>query len=255
MKTQPINRRFFSANVNLTLPANWRQLTDSQLYYYAFLSMQYDSELAKALFLIRLLNIKVLQRVGVQWLCIVKGRKCLISSAELVSGLEQLKWMDRQIAVRPSVLYGFNAVHPLLQDGFTYFDYIRTETFFQQYIETEKVDSIQRMASFLYRNADGNYSSFKKFTETDRAVIILWWLGIKEHLCTMFPDLFRKAEGKNDSTPQKIMEANDAQIRALTGGDITKENEVLKQPCWRALAELNAKAREANELKKLYSNK
>ena len=39
--------------------------------------------------------------------------------------------------------------------------------------------------------------------------------------------------------------APDAQIRALTAGDITKEPAVLKTETHRALTELNAKAREA----------
>jgi len=38
-----------------------------------------------------------------------------------------------------------------------------------------------------------------------------------------------------------------AEIRALTGGDITKEQEIYQTNCWRALEELNAKAREAKE--------
>ena len=40
-----------------------------------------------------------------------------------------------------------------------------------------------------------------------------------------------------------------AQIRALTGGDITKEAAILQMDCWRALTELDAKAREAEEIR------
>ena len=39
-------------------------------------------------------------------------------------------------------------------------------------------------------------------------------------------------------------------IRALTGGDITKETAIMKMDTWRALTELDAKAREAEELRK-----
>ena len=39
-------------------------------------------------------------------------------------------------------------------------------------------------------------------------------------------------------------------IRALTGGDITKEERIMKMDTWRALTELDAKAREAEELRK-----
>ena len=43
-----------------------------------------------------------------------------------------------------------------------------------------------------------------------------------------------------------------AQIRALTGGDVTKEREVLSMDCWRALTELNEKAREQQEFNQKY---
>jgi uncharacterized protein YbjQ (UPF0145 family) len=43
-----------------------------------------------------------------------------------------------------------------------------------------------------------------------------------------------------------------AQIRALTGGDITKEDQILQKDTWRALTELDAKAKDAEELRKQY---
>ena len=46
-----------------------------------------------------------------------------------------------------------------------------------------------------------------------------------------------------------------AQIRALTKGDITKEKEILAMDTWRALQELNAQAKEYNEFNAKYGNK
>jgi hypothetical protein len=40
------------------------------------------------------------------------------------------------------------------------------------------------------------------------------------------------------------------QIRALTGGDITKEEQVLDMDCWRALTELDAKAKDYEEMER-----
>ena len=40
----------------------------------------------------------------------------------------------------------------------------------------------------------------------------------------------------------------DAQIRALTKGDVTKEGEILQLDTWRALTELNAQAKEYKQL-------
>ena len=53
----------------------------------------------------------------------------------------------------------------------------------------------------------------------------------------------------------RLQEAMDAQIRALTKGDITKESEILSLDTWRALTELNAQAKEYQELKAAYNGK
>jgi hypothetical protein len=50
---------------------------------------------------------------------------------------------------------------------------------------------------------------------------------------------------------QQLQDSMNTQIRALTGGDITKESLVLSMDCWRALVELEAKAKDYDELKKI----
>ena len=47
-----------------------------------------------------------------------------------------------------------------------------------------------------------------------------------------------------------LRDATNAQIRALTGGDITKEATIRQMDTHRALTELDAKAREAEEYRK-----
>ena len=49
---------------------------------------------------------------------------------------------------------------------------------------------------------------------------------------------------------KQLTEAMNTQIRALTKGDITKEQQVLQMDVHRALTELDAQAREYEELKK-----
>ena len=50
--------------------------------------------------------------------------------------------------------------------------------------------------------------------------------------------------------PEDLLPAMQAQIRALTDGDITKLQAVYDAACWDALSELDAKAREAEEYRK-----
>lgn len=55
-----------------------------------------------------------------------------------------------------------------------------------------------------------------------------------------------------------MAEVMNNEIRALTGGDISKEDMVLSTDCWRALTELDYKAKEAEDFNKemaKYKNK
>lgn len=256
MKTAWTNRRFFSVKVDITLPTKWAELTDRQLHYFAFLSSHYDSDTVKSLMLLRLLNLTVLRRRGREWKCIYQGRTVYIDPAELVPGVETLRFLDTTAAIRPARMRNFFAVNILLQDDFTFYEYLRTETFWQRYVGTQQPVYLAKMANYLFRTSDGKYADFGvSLSQVEQAIVVLWYIGLKNQLATYFPDFFKKSEAPADETEQTdLMAANDAMIRALTGGDITKEEQVLNTQCWRAFAELNAKARESRELKKLYKH-
>ena len=76
-------------------------------------------------------------------------------------------------------------------------------------------------------------------------------------MSTAFPHFFRKRESADGEPPTEVhfIDLYNAQMRALTGGDVTKEKTVLALDCWRALTELEAKAREAEELERKISPK
>lgn len=254
MKTPLINRRFFSSKINVDVPTKWNQLTDEQLYYFAYLSNFYSPDMVKAFFLLRLMQLKVKRRVGSLWKCVYKGRTVFIDAAELAPGIEQLRFLDTTSFCRPSEMRGYKAVNALLQDDFTFYDFLRTETFWQRFLETQDFVYVAKIANYLFRNDKGEYAQLKDLSQTEIATILLWYCGVKEALSSYFPDFFTKPKGGDKAVGYvNMMEINDAMIRALTGGDITKEQQVLNAQCWRALAELNAKARESKELKKLYA--
>ena len=64
------------------------------------------------------------------------------------------------------------------------------------------------------------------------------------------PDDNSNLLGSDPRIGEQLRQAMNAQIRALTGGDITKEEQILQMDCHRALTELDAKAREAEEMRK-----
>ena len=75
----------------------------------------------------------------------------------------------------------------------------------------------------------------------------------------MFPSFFKSVSGSDDAvtsiTYDDMRRNIDAQIRALTKGDITKEHEILSLDAIRALTELDAQAREYDELQRRYPTK
>ena len=66
-----------------------------------------------------------------------------------------------------------------------------------------------------------------------------------------FPNFFRKATA-DDVTELSVLQSINLQLRALTDGDVTKETEVKRVDCWRALTELDAKAKEAADFRRKY---
>lgn len=87
------------------------------------------------------------------------------------------------------------------------------------------------------------------------ANIIIWLSGLKKQLAGMYPYLFAAPAAGYEETPEETAarsrRATLSMIRALTGGDITKENDILQTAAHSALNELNEKAREAKELEKI----
>lgn len=75
-----------------------------------------------------------------------------------------------------------------------------------------------------------------------------WMSSLKTYFATIWENFFQPSA--NDGGEIDMVAIMNAEIRALTGGDITKEMQVLQTDCWRALTELDAKAREAQEFLK-----
>ncbi|MDE7136070.1 MAG: hypothetical protein K2N91_05515, partial [Muribaculaceae bacterium] len=74
----------------------------------------------------------------------------------------------------------------------------------------------------------------------------------------LFPNFFKKVGDESELEPPTYDELRrniDAQIRALTKGDVTKEKEILALDALRALTELDAQAREYDEIRKKYPTK
>ena len=123
--------------------------------------------------------------------------------------------------------------------------FIICDNLYQGYLSTQNDELLDQLGATLY----GKDIAFKPY---ERISIFYWFAALKESLSKKYSDFFQPIAGASDSnllgSSASVEDAMNAQIRALTKGDITKEAEVLALDTHRALTELNAQAREYKEL-------
>ena len=228
--------------LTLQIPSSWQALTEQQLTSLLFIITHTTSaEDVKAQFLLHTL--------------IPPHLRAQFDPDDLVDALDALDWMDKapDTPVRPDWLGGIAAIDPLIH-SLNFEQYLIAENLFQGYIATEDEEPALQLAAILFPiDEKGTPQLQHKAIHAQAA--LLWWMGIKAHFARTFADLFKPAPASEDGTRPDMEAAMNAQIRALTGGDVTKEDYILHQvSAWRALTELNAKAREAHELQKSLNN-
>ena len=252
------------SRVDLSCPRSWGDLSQEQLRYVFWLLATFaDGVVVKTYMLVRFTGIGVLRRSRLGWKCTWRppgggGRKVFyLHTWQLHSMLRQLSWVDSLEAMdnRLDVVQGLTAVHPLLQEdaatkrSVTFADYLCMEKQYQLFHSTRDGSHIDKLASLLYRRPDFSRPDSLELTPAERLATLAWYAHVKAVMARAFPHLFRRAEGEADTSPLAVLQATNTQLRALTDGDVTKEPAVLRTDCWRALTELDAKAREAAELR------
>lgn len=143
---------------------------------------------------------------------------------------------------------GAEALPADLSEGITFEAWLACENYWQGYQATLDEAILREMAAILYRKEDIVLASHESIS------VFYWWLSVKRFVSAKFPHFFRPASGGQQS-PLEVERSMNAQIRALTKGDITKEEKILSMDAMRALTELDALAREYEELNRKYPKK
>lgn len=163
--------------------------------------------------------------------------------------IEQLDWMSTPgivpVRLQEVISHGWSRVTALPADmhGVKFSTYLVAENCFQGVMMSQSEDAIQQLATTLYPGLK------RKLEKWEQLMVLQWWAQVKGMFADLFPHFFKPSGADAVDTPD-MRNIMDNQIRALTGGDITKEKEVLAMDTWRALTELEAKAKEAEEFKK-----
>lgn len=257
MKTVLTTRVSFSpdsAAVDVTLPVGWTELSDSELLAVYRLMAVVPSEHLPVYVFSNLTGMKVLRHYDGVYVCRFRpgrgSRIVELSPETLAEHLAVLSFLSSPGAepVRPSKIRGRKAVDARLH-GVTFGTYIRLENLYQGYIDSMSDAAMETMCRLLYpgRRPCGEVPA------EERISVLQWMVQLKEFFAIKFPHFFRPAPGSVDAP--SMSDIMDSEIRALSGGDVTKEADVLEADCWRALTELDYKAKEAEELRRLRNRK
>ena len=144
-------------------------------------------------------------------------------------------------------------------EGVPFEVFIICDNLYQGYLATKQDNLLDEMAAHLYD------TSKIKLTATERVSVFYWFASLKGFLARVFKHFFQPVSNasvdngnmfeQEQSQYEILQNAVNAQIRALTKGDITKEKEVLSLDTWRALTELDCQAKEYEEINRKYPSK
>ena len=238
--------------VSLAVPRSWQELGRRQMeFVFKLLARELSATEIKIMLLLRWNNIEVLQKDsdggGVSCYVLKHNRQVFMLTTERLAELTlYLNWMDElpSAPVRLERLSGHKAL-PADFAGVPFETLLIIDNFYQGYLRTNDDTLLDEIGQVLY-NWDGH-----SFLPWQRVAIFYWVASLKDYLARKFPTLFKPADSTS-LAPTSVEEAMNIQIRALTKGDITKEHDVLAMDCYRALAELEAQAKEYEELKRKY---
>lgn len=235
--------------IDFHVPQGWHELSDKQLrYVYQLLAKEYATDEIKTLCLLRWSATKVIGKQDSGAYLLRKGKILFeVTPLTLAEILPALDWLG-SLPTSPVRLSKINRQHALPTD----FSEVPFETFiicdnlYQGYLQTQDDALLDEIGATLY----GKSIDFKPY---ERISIFYWFASLKDSLSRKYSDFFQPITGASDgnllgSSVPSVEDAMNAQIRALTKGDVTKEAEVLALDTHRALTELNAQAREYKEL-------
>lgn len=239
-----------SSNINIILPQSWAELTQKQmLFLFRLLAASYTDNEVKTHCLFKWGGIKIKYRYGSGYIVKIQKKEIFLSSGIVVSAIENLNWIDTlpDYPVRIDKIGRYRAIDAQFE-GVPFEKYIICDNLYQGYINTLDDNLITEIAKILY-------SSKKiKLTPGEKISVFYWFASLKSifsrEFRTFLQPVTNNTENLLESTEtNSVKESVNAQIRALTAGDITKEKQVLEMDTWRALTELEAKAKEYEHMK------
>lgn len=247
--------------IDLKLPTRWEDLTEKQLrYLFGLLAQDFPATQIKTYCLFRWSGMQVMCRYGKGWWCKFDKDEFVIFAEQINAAIASLDWLDN-VPTFPIRLARIGRHRAVAADfeGVPFEVFIICDNLYQGYLATKQDNLLDEMAAHLYD------TSKIKLTATERVSVFYWFASLKGFLARVFKHFFQPIDNasvdngnmfeQEQSQYEILQNAVNAQIRALTKGDITKEKEVLSLDTWRALTELDCQAKEYEEINRKYPSK
>ena len=265
MRTDRKIARFTSSDkvLHLECPTSWGQLSKEQLHYTLDLigSNLYNEVEIRTYLLFRFCDIEVLKKRFDSVSCRVKldtgkWKYFDLQNWQVQDMIGQLSFVNSfdDFGRGLDTAGEFKAADKLLS-GYQFGWFLSCERKYQAYLNTKDFKFLVDLARMLFMDGETPVGDTEKEMEVDAALgtsVFFWFSWIKQEFGKLFPHFLKPVNkvGGNYS----FLESYNAQLRALTDGDVTKEELVKSIDTKRALTELDAKAREAEEFKAKYGN-
>ena len=249
--------------IDIKLPTRWEELTQKQLrYLFGLIAQGYLIEEVKTFCLFRWNKITILHRYGEKGYMCKKGKqRFAITALQVAQAVAALDWI-KTLPATPIRLERIGRLRAIAADfqGVPFETFIVCDNLYQGYISTQDDKLLEQMAHHLYRSK--YFSLIIRLSPADRINVFYWFASLKAMFSREFKNFLQPVTSDNanlldsDRSQYEILTAAvNAQIRALTKGDVTKENEVLALDTWRAMTELDALAREYQEINSKYPHR
>lgn len=236
---------FSAKGLDITLPSGWYELTQDELQKVYAMAGIHDSASLPLVVFAALTGMRIVRELEEGFLLQFRHRRkrarCVVSPGAMATVLKQLNWIlePGRIPVRLDKMRGVTASNAMLHNV-TFGIWLRLENLYQSFLETRKPEVLSSIAPLLYPGL-----KCKRLTEAEQMNILNWMVQLKNLFADRFCHLFGAA-GDGVGQPS-MLEIMNNEIRALTGGDVTREDIVLECDVWRALTELDYKAKEAKD--------
>lgn len=246
-----MTRVTFSENkISFEIPKGWHELTQEELAAVIEVVGTCRDTVAPLGVFCRLTGMKIVRETPEGFLCYVriagKDVRFLAKPEQMHDVLIPLDWLydPGTVPVRPDTLRGVPAVDAQFH-GVSFADWLAIDNSYLGFLTSKAPAALNPIAARLYPGI----SLDKQLTDAEVFVLVNWVTQVKGMFSAMFTHFF-KSDGSGGAIDAKAArEIMDNEIRALTGGDVTKEQVVFATDVWRALTELDHKAREAEEFK------